>query len=547
MRILSFESPVLAVAATLVAGLCAGCTTLLDLSAEQCQTTQECLAKGDAFAGTVCTSEKICGREPCSDHTHCEDFMQASSYCRPSDSTCATLQHPSCMEVGPESDLDRDDDRVVVGFMGPLTGEFGSYGLPLKQGVQLALEEIETRANGFPGVGNGPRRHLSAVFCHDADDEEAVARFLVDEVQVPAIIGPAFSGYTIRVTTDVTTPANVLVISPSATSPDITGLDDNDLVWRTVPSDAIQAIPLALLIPQIETLLTPDVLAEGELATLVMTVKSDSWGSGLAGALEQEMRNLGVIAPPGSSAPSNPFTRINYSDPANQEAPANNYGYLAQQIAALEPHIVLGVGTNEFVQDLLPAIEQAWNASLAWRPRYLLSEGARVDELKTTVGGSDLGTRILGTAPGARQSELYASFASAFAPEFGEPGNLAEFAYDAAYLAVYAIGLANQQAPTGREMANALTRTACPEGSIIPAGVANFSSHFATAASSPCINFEGVSGPLDFNLETGEAPGDMAVWCPQRDGDTVRFQSLPTYYSVATGTLVGEPIAFCGP
>jgi branched-chain amino acid transport system substrate-binding protein len=60
---------------------------------------------------------------------------------------------------------------------------------------------------------------------------------------------------TIRTTTDVTIPAGVLALSPSATSPAITGLNDRGLVWRTAPSDEIQAEALAKLLQLTEAAL----------------------------------------------------------------------------------------------------------------------------------------------------------------------------------------------------------------------------------------------------------------------------------------------------
>ncbi len=69
------------------------------------------------------------------------------------------------------------------------------------------------------------------------------AKHLVDDVQVPAILGPAFSGVAINTAKQITIPSKVLLVSASATSPLITDLDDDGLVWRTCPSDALQSDP----------------------------------------------------------------------------------------------------------------------------------------------------------------------------------------------------------------------------------------------------------------------------------------------------------------
>jgi hypothetical protein len=75
-----------------------------------------------------------------------------------------------------------------------------------------------------------------------------VARHLVNDLGVQAIIGVAYSGITISFATAVTVPAGVLAISPAATSVLITSLDDKGLVWRTSPSDRFQGRAAALLV-----------------------------------------------------------------------------------------------------------------------------------------------------------------------------------------------------------------------------------------------------------------------------------------------------------
>ena len=65
------------------------------------------------------------------------------------------------------------------------------------------------------------------------------ARKLVTTDRVAAIVGSLASGVTIPVAQSVTIPNNIILISPASTSPAITALADNDLVFRTTPSDAL--------------------------------------------------------------------------------------------------------------------------------------------------------------------------------------------------------------------------------------------------------------------------------------------------------------------
>ena len=66
------------------------------------------------------------------------------------------------------------------------------------------------------------------------------AKKLVELDKVVAIVGALSSGVTIPVATSVTIPSGIVQISPASTSPQITDLQDNDLLFRTCPSDALQ-------------------------------------------------------------------------------------------------------------------------------------------------------------------------------------------------------------------------------------------------------------------------------------------------------------------
>ncbi len=209
-----FRYGAIAVAAVLCAPQLASCNLVVDTSTEQCESDADCSTKGSEFAGTVCSEQRVCERLVCSSSAECTARLGVPAVCRPGDNSCAALLTEDCTEIFPEDALG-EGETIVLGFMGPLRDQFASVGNPLKQGAELALNEIETRTNGLPAAGGSQQRHLVMLGCHDIDDPERVARHLVDEVQVPAILGPAFSGITVQVTTDVTVPSKVMTISAS--------------------------------------------------------------------------------------------------------------------------------------------------------------------------------------------------------------------------------------------------------------------------------------------------------------------------------------------
>jgi branched-chain amino acid transport system substrate-binding protein len=314
-----------------------GCNAVVDTSTEQCDTDADCFAKGPAFAGTFCTAEKVCSTLSCTTTQQCTARLGEPGYCRP-EGTCTKLLTRECTEVVPAGVLN-NDEVMLAGFMGPIKEGHPnqSYGQPLRQGAELALNEIDT-VNGLPSVEGSGQRHLAMLVCHDNEKEKEVARHLVHQVKVPVIIGPSFSGVTIRTTTDVTIPAGVLALSPSATSPQITSLVDHGLVWRTAPSDEIQAEALAKLLQETETALA---LPPTQPVVVAYAVRDDSYGKGISEAFLRKVLDLGIK----SSAEVQQFRAATYRPEEAETDEAITDG-VAASIAMFRPHIVLGFGKN---------------------------------------------------------------------------------------------------------------------------------------------------------------------------------------------------------
>ncbi|MDO8622515.1 MAG: ABC transporter substrate-binding protein [bacterium] len=124
--------------------------------------------------------------------------------------------------------------EVTIGAVLPLTGDAASYGEPLQRSIQLAVDEI----NRTGGVGG---KQLRVMFqdgkCAGPDATNAIQQ-LVNVDQVQFVIGGACSGETLAMA-PIVNEKKVVLVSPSATSPDIT-TKGGDYVFRTSPSDAFQ-------------------------------------------------------------------------------------------------------------------------------------------------------------------------------------------------------------------------------------------------------------------------------------------------------------------
>ncbi|MDO8599303.1 MAG: ABC transporter substrate-binding protein, partial [bacterium] len=113
-------------------------------------------------------------------------------------------------------------------------GDAAAYGEPLQRSIQLAVEEI----NKTGGVGG---KELKVLFqdgkCAGPEATNAIQQ-LVNIDQVQFVIGGACSGETLAMA-PVVNEKKVVLVSPSATSPDIT-TKGGDYIFRTAPSDAFQ-------------------------------------------------------------------------------------------------------------------------------------------------------------------------------------------------------------------------------------------------------------------------------------------------------------------
>lgn len=122
-----------------------------------------------------------------------------------------------------------------IGVMYPLSGDAAAYGIPIQRTTKIAADEINAK-----GGVNG--RKIELIYedskCNPKDGNGA-AQKLVNIDKVKVIIGGVCSGETLGAS-PITETNKVILISPSATSPDITKA--GDFVFRVAPSDAFAGV-----------------------------------------------------------------------------------------------------------------------------------------------------------------------------------------------------------------------------------------------------------------------------------------------------------------
>ena len=167
-----------------------------------------------------------------------------------------------------------DSKIITIGFIGPLTGDAVSYGEPISNAVRLATDAIN-QAGGING------KMLEVIYedgkCTNEDALNA-AQKLVNIDQVNMIIGGTCSGETLAML-PVTEAASVIVISPSASSPDLTGAGQH--FFRNSPSDAEGGSKLAELVMR------------EEYTKIAMISEETDYAQGFANVFRENIMALG--------------------------------------------------------------------------------------------------------------------------------------------------------------------------------------------------------------------------------------------------------------
>ena len=162
----------------------------------------------------------------------------------------------------------------LQGFTGPLESMIGA----MSGGANLAVTEANASGNYLQGTINTVQGDS---MCIDAAVAIAQAEKMINDDNVIAIMGPNCSGNTGAVITNVLVPNGVVAISPSATSPALTDLEDGGWFFRTAPSDARQGPVIASV-----------AIARGQTDVAVSYVNND-YGKGLADVFATAYEALG--------------------------------------------------------------------------------------------------------------------------------------------------------------------------------------------------------------------------------------------------------------
>lgn len=299
---------------------------------------------------------------------------------------------------------------------------------------------------------------------------------------------------------------NVLVMSISATSPDVTGADP--LLWRVAPSDRNQGLALSYL------------LQKSGAKKVVVLARANSYGDGLSAVLNK-----------------NPPDGAKVTVVAAKATDASIAKALTTAEALAPDHVVL-IGSSSFGAKLLNGFKQHPNLAKA---TVLLSDFLKRTDLFAQLTNPKQLEGVMGTTPGDPPESVFDDFNNRFKQLFGVDAIQQSFtahAYDATWCVMLAHAWAVRPEATqilaGEALAEGLKQLSLPSGVTVTFEPTAFKLGRDELLAGRAINAVGASGALDF--KGGEPTSAVEVWKV-----TASSTFEPQYWLSATDQGAGKP------
>lgn len=320
---------------------------------------------------------------------------------------------------------------IILGFTGPIE----SLTPDMAGSAEVAFKEASDSGNLLGGEKIVVVRADST--CIDAGAATAATERLVTSEKVVAIMGADCSGVTTAIANNVAVPNGVPMISPSATSPALTTIEDNGYFFRTAPSDARQGQVLAKIV------------MDRGISEIAVTHTNNDYGKGLTDSFSSAYTALGgkiSATVPHEDGKADYSAEVASLDASGAEVLAV-FGYVDQ-------------GGRYMIQTSLDS--GAFD-------KFILADGMYGDSLLENIDGDLTGT--FGTVPGTASNgaDIFKKIAADAGLNAGGP--YTGESYDAAALLVLAMQRA--RSTNGESIADNLLAVAnAPGTKILPGELA---------------------------------------------------------------------------
>ncbi|PSQ17458.1 ABC transporter substrate-binding protein [Halobacteriales archaeon QS_8_69_26] len=361
------------------------------------------------------------------------------------------------METTTEADMGRE---LRMGILMGVSGGLAQLGPPIRNSAQLVADYINDESDTFS---------VDTQFEDTATDPNtgiSGAEALVN-AGYPMVAGALSSTVTIQTAQQVLIPNGVVQCSPASTSPAITGLEDNDYVYRTTPTDALQSQVMAQVGRE---------RLEAE-TTSILGLNND-YGQGLAEAYASAWEERG-----GSVQ-----TQVAF------EPGKSSYSAELSQALSDQPDLLMIVGYPESGVNIFRDFYDDYSQDFC---DIIVPDGLKDSELPGNVGNSMRnvwGTAPLSSGPGSD------FFESLYQEEYGEADTpFRPQSFDAAAVMCLANAAAGEN--NGEAVRDEMRNVANPGGTEVTPE--NLVEGLEMAASGEEINYQGAAGVITFD-ENGD-------------------------------------------
>ena len=370
------------------------------------------------------------------------------------------------MDGGEDTTTESDDDggggdmsrTIKQGVLLPTTGDLADLGAPIRDGAILPQKLLE-----------GETDFELDFSVQDTQTDPNAAQSAAQSLRsggYPAVTGAASSEVTIAVAENVFIPSGMVGCSPASTSPAISDLDDNDLIYRTPPTDALQGEVLAQV--------SQERLDASTAATMYV---NNSYGQLLSESFVSAFEDIGGSV----------------SNQVSFQKARSSYSSRLDAAFADDPGAVVIIGYPESGKQLF----RDYYSSFSGDTPILVTDGLRSSSLPSDVGNAM--DNVTGTAPlAAGPGRDF--FDEQYQSEYGEePGVFTSQAFDATAVCLLANAAAGEN--DGAAVAEQMQAVANPGGEeVTPSTLAE---GLEMAASGTEIQYSGASSAVDFD-ENGD-------------------------------------------
>lgn len=371
--------------------------------------------------------------------------------------------------------------------------------------LSLAVDEGNLR-DGIKG------RKFALLFCNNGGDD-ALAKAQVDwlgsQLKVPAVVTSG-SGQTIAIA-NVAAMRDMMVMSATSTSPELiaTFQSQKQLVWRTAPSDSLQARVMSDLIEKDPAFAATD--AGAPTVKIGILYVNTVYGQGLSAGLQSRL-------------PARFLTQgIPYELGGDVTAAVNS-------LDGFVPKLTMVVGFPPDLRNIVAIAKTKASLSRAANHRWLFSDSAKDPAL--LIGTAEELAGSLGTAPAQGAGPTFLPFRDRFIARFKkDPTNFSftSHSYDAMYLLMVtaAWASAGDGGITGPRMVDGMRNVS--KGPALKLEPPSFTQAISAMAARTSIDAEGASGNLTFDLDGGAPSSPYELWRIEADGGlTTTMQVEPS-------------------